>query len=80
VTVFPNPVTFGTLYVSGLSLSQSSMTFEWYDVSGKLLAKQTAPVGNGIARLDINLRNGVYFLKFTAADGSMKLQNVIINK
>jgi hypothetical protein len=79
VSVYPNPST-GKIYVTGLNVSQSSAAFEWYDVTGKLLAKQMVPVSNGVARLETTLTNGVYLLKFTAADGTMKLQNIVINK
>jgi hypothetical protein len=80
VSVYPNPTT-GTVYITGVSANQNNMAFEWYDVSGKLMAKQMASVNNaGMVRLETNLRNGVYLLKFIAADGSMKLQSVMVNK
>lgn len=79
VSVYPNPTT-GTVYVSGIDRSQSNMTFEWFDVSGKLLVRQSAPVNYGVARLDTYLGNGVYLLKYVTAGGSVKLQNVIIRK
>jgi hypothetical protein len=76
---YPNPST-GTLYVSGINTSKPNMTFGWYDAAGKLVMNQTVAVNNGLARLETSLRNGMYLLKFIADDGSLKMQQIIINK
>ena len=47
IAVYPNPTT-GTVYISGAGMSQGNMTFQWFDVSGRFLGQQTAPVLNGI--------------------------------
>lgn len=79
ITAYPNP-SAGTLYVSGINTSKVNLTFGWYDTGGKLVKHQTVPVTNGLARLETSLKNGMYLLKFIADDGSMKMQQIIINR
>ena len=79
VSVYPNP-TRGTLYISGVDINQTSLKAEWFDMSGRSLLKETKPVQNGTATLNEQLNSGVYLLKITTSDGSIKVQNVIITK
>jgi hypothetical protein len=79
ISVYPNP-TSGILYISGVSINQSSLRVEWFDMSGRSLLQQTVPVQNGMATLNASFNSGVYILKIISADGSIKLQNVIITK
>ena len=79
IAIYPNPST-GTVYISGVDVNQSSLSVEWYDISGRLLVQETVSVQNGVARLDTHFRNGVYMLKFISADGTVSVHNVIIMK
>jgi hypothetical protein len=79
LSVYPNP-SRGTLYISGASVSETSLKVEWYDLSGRSLLQQIVPVQGGLATLYTRFNNGSYLLKVTASDGSYTLQNVIIMK
>lgn len=78
--VYPNP-TSGTLYISGIGTSEKSAIIEWYDVSGRFMARQTAQVQGGLARIETSLKDGIYIMKSTTALGkTIQIQNVIIRK
>ncbi|HEX9509538.1 MAG TPA: T9SS type A sorting domain-containing protein [Puia sp.] len=81
VAVYPNPTT-GILHVTGISATETSLKVEWFDLSGKSLLQGTVPVQNGFATLNApaSINNGMYTLRFTASDGSITLQNVILLK
>lgn len=77
VTVYPNP-SAGTVYIKGLNVPTTQV--EWYDTGGRIVAAQTVPVRNGIARLDMNLAAGMYILKYATGKGVWETQRVIIRK
>ncbi|HWY33816.1 MAG TPA: T9SS type A sorting domain-containing protein, partial [Nitrosopumilaceae archaeon] len=79
ISVYPNP-TSGALYVSGININETSLYVEWYDVSGRRLLQQTVTAQNGVATLNVYLKNGSYFLRAISSDGNTVTQNVIINK
>jgi hypothetical protein len=81
LSVYPNPTT-GTLHVTGISTTETSLKVEWFDLSGRSLLQTTLSVQNGFATLNapVSVNNGMYTLRFTASDGSVTLQNVIILK
>lgn len=78
ISAYPNP-SKGTLYISGAA-NETSLKIEWFDISGRSLLQQIVPVQGGLAMLNTQFNNGIYLLKITASDGSVKLQNVIIMK
>jgi Secretion system C-terminal sorting domain len=78
ISVYPNP-TRGTVYISGVDISQTSLTVEWLDVSGRLLSSENVPAQGGIAVLNPHFNNGVYLLRFMSG-GSFRMQNIIIMK
>ena len=79
LAVYPNPTT-GTLHLSGVNASETSVKIEWFDLSGRSLLQGTIPVSGGYATLNAPFNNGMYTLRITASDGSVTLQNVIIMK
>jgi len=80
LSVYPNPTT-GKIFISGLSISENHLTTEWYDLSGRLLlARNNLPVLGGIARLDVQLSEGIYILRYLASDGIIHQQRVIVKK
>jgi hypothetical protein len=78
-SVYPNP-SKGAIYVTGMDRNTTSVTAQWYDLTGKLLSQATIPVQGGAANLNVNLNNGMYLLKLTSPDGSSTVQNIIILK
>ncbi|MHA4811081.1 T9SS type A sorting domain-containing protein [Flavitalea flava] len=79
VSIYPNPTT-GTLYVSGLDRNSKNLSIEWFDAGGRRLLQETVSAQNGMATLHTRFNNGIYFLRILFADGTIKLQNVIIMK
>jgi hypothetical protein len=79
VAVYPNPAS-GTIFISGISLNESRLKVEWFDLSGRSILQQTATVQSGIAKLNTPFSNGVYLLKFTTSTGDTKVQSVIVGK
>ncbi|MBX2922043.1 MAG: hypothetical protein KF746_07615 [Chitinophagaceae bacterium] len=77
VTVYPNPAA-GTVYIKGLNMQTTQI--EWYDTGGRIVAAQTVPVQNGIARLNTNLAGGMYILKYATGKGVWETQRIIIRK
>jgi hypothetical protein len=78
ISIYPNP-TRGTVYISGVEVSQTSITVEWLDVSGKLLSSENVPVQGGMAVLNPHFNNGVYLLRFMSG-GTFRMQSIIIMK
>ena len=79
ISVYPNPST-GAIIIKGLSAGESKIKIEWYDVSGRLLEQQTGPVQSGIATINTQLSSGLYLLRYTAGDGIVHEQKIIIKK
>ncbi len=79
VSVYPNPTT-GPVYISGIAKDQESLTAEWFDAGGRSMGQQTVSAQNGTARLDTHFTNGVYFLRLLFADGTIKVQKVIVER
>ena len=53
-SVYPNP-SKGAIYITGMDGSTTSVTAQWFDLSGKLLSQATVPVQGGAANLNVNL-------------------------
>jgi hypothetical protein len=79
LSVYPNP-TSGHLYISGIDIRQTSIRLEWFDLSGRSLLQETASAQNGMAMANTRFNTGIYVLKITSADGTVKIQNIIITK
>ena len=81
LAVYPNPTT-GTLHITGISTTETSLKVEWFDLGGRSLLQTTLPVQNGFATLNgpAAINNGMYTLRFTSSDGGVNLVNVIILK
>ncbi len=77
VSVYPNPST-GNIYIKGLNTNTTQT--EWYDISGRIVLNQTVSVNNGMVKLNTNLANGVYVLKYTTGNDSWNTQKIIIRK
>ncbi len=75
ISIYPNP-TRGTVYISGVDVSQTSITVEWLDVSGRLLSAENVPVQGGLAVLNPHFNNGVYLLRFMSG-GSFRMQSIM---
>lgn len=76
-SVYPNPAT-NTIYIKGLNTNTTHL--EWYDIGGRVIAAGVVTVQNGTAKVDINLANGVYILKYTTDNGLWQAQRIIIRK
>jgi type IX secretion system substrate protein len=79
LTLYPNPST-GKLYISNFDASQKNANIEVTDVTGKLIAKQPSPINNGLVELNLDVNNGVYFVKVVTDNGNTQVQKVIITK
>lgn len=80
LSVYPNPVTTGTVYISGLEKTQASLMLGWFDERGRSLSQQTVSVADGTATVNAPFTSGVYFLKFMTADGVSHVRKVVIMK
>jgi hypothetical protein len=79
LALYPNP-SRGTVYVSGLPATTSTIQVAWYDLSGKLLLQQTATPQGGLLMLNTHFNNGDYILKLQSPDGTCTTRTVIMMK
>ena len=77
VSVYPNPTT-GIIYIKGLSANTTQI--ECYDAGGKVVATGLATVQNRMAKINFNVTNGIYILKYTTDKGNWQAQRIIIRK
>ena len=77
--VYPNPSN-GKVYISGFAASDKVGTVEVSDITGKVISKQQYPVKSGIIELNLNLTNGVYFVKCISNEVSYDIQKIIVGK
>jgi hypothetical protein len=77
VSVYPNPST-GNIYIKGLNTNTTQI--EWYDISGRIVLTQTVSVNNGMVKLNTNLANGLYVLKYTTENDGWNTEKIIIRK
>lgn len=77
--VYPNP-TDGKVYVSGFAISDKVTAIEVLDITGKLVLRQSSPIKNGMIELNLNLNNGVYFIKVLSEGKQSQIEKVIISK
>jgi OOP family OmpA-OmpF porin len=77
--IYPNP-TNGKVYVSGFAVSDKVTAIEIIDITGKLVSKQSPSVLNGVIELNLNLNNGVYFIKVLNEGKQSEVEKVIISK
>jgi hypothetical protein len=79
ISVFPNP-SRGTVWISGLDNSLSTVAVTLYDLSGKPVLEANSTVQGGMVRLDTRLSNGVYVLRVQYPGGPAVVRNIIILK
>jgi hypothetical protein len=79
IGIYPNPST-GTVYVSGIPSTASTVQVSWYDLGGRLLMQQTAAPQGGMLTLHTHFNNGDYILRLTNPDGTTTSKTVIILK
>jgi len=79
LVVFPNPSN-GKLYISGFTAKNKANVVEVTDVTGKVILKQNVPLTNGMIELNLDLRNGVYFIKCQSEGEQQEIHKVIINR
>jgi hypothetical protein len=79
LSIYPNP-TRGSIYVTGVDPSETSLKAEWFDLSGKLLLQGTVSAQGGAAMLTTNFNNGVYLLRLISSDGTFTVHSVIVLK
>jgi len=77
ISVYPNP-SRGTLWISGLESSVSTVAITLYDLGGKPVLETSAAVQGGMVRLDTRLNNGVYVLRLQYAGGAPVVRNIVI--
>ncbi|HXU27697.1 MAG TPA: T9SS type A sorting domain-containing protein, partial [Bacteroidia bacterium] len=71
----------GKLYISNFDATQKNVDIEVTDITGKLITKQqNTAVSNNLVELNLDVNNGVYFVKVVSANGNTQVQKVIINK
>jgi hypothetical protein len=79
LNVYPNP-SDGKLYINGLTAGDKISPIEVSDVTGRIISKYNIPITTGTLELNLNLNNGVYFVKFVTNGVSYEVQKVIISK
>jgi hypothetical protein len=77
IFVYPNPNN-GKVYLGGFNLREKTTDIEIIDMAGKLVYKQQNVIDNGRVELNLQLMNGVYFVKITNTDGVSQMQKMII--
>jgi len=77
IMVYPNP-SRGTLWISGLESSMTTVAVTLYDLGGKPVLEAKSAVQGGMVRLDTRLNNGVYVLRLQYADGTQVVRNIVI--
>ncbi|HVU95213.1 MAG TPA: T9SS type A sorting domain-containing protein [Puia sp.] len=77
ISVYPNP-SRGTLWISGLEGSLSTVAVTLYDLGGKPVLETNAAVQGGMVRLDTRLNNGVYVLRLQYTGGAPVVRNIVI--
>jgi hypothetical protein len=80
VSVYPNPSSTGTFWISGLGSNLPTVKIVLYDMSGKPVLEADAAVQGGTVRLDTRLGTGMYVLQLQSAGGVVFTKNVIILK
>lgn len=79
LNLYPNPST-GKVYLSGLATSDKFSSVEISDIAGKVISKQQYLVKSGIIELNLNLNNGVYFVKCISNEVLYEIQKIIMGK
>ncbi|HKC69270.1 MAG TPA: T9SS type A sorting domain-containing protein [Bacteroidia bacterium] len=79
LSLYPNPST-GKLYISNFDANQKTASIEITDITGKLIAKQQSNISNSLVELNLDVNNGVYFVKVVADSGKQQVQKLIISK
>ena len=80
LSVYPNPTTNYLTLVFGTStaLSKQSMSYQLYDISGKLLENNAVLANSTTIKME-QLPTGLYFLKVTQNDTLVKTFKIIKN-
>lgn len=76
--ISPNPCN-GKFTISGFSNSGKTVTIEITDIAGSVFIKQQATIDNEIAELNLQLNNGVYFMRTIDENGSVQLHKIVIS-
>ena len=79
LSLYPNPSN-GKLYISNFDANQKNANIEVTDVTGNLIVKQQSFITNNTVELNLDVNNGIYFVKTTNEKGETQVQKVIINK
>lgn len=77
--VYPNP-TSGVLTIANLSCTDSVVSIEIRDVTGKTVVAKKVRCNNGVAHLNLNLNNGVYFINTLDENQAERRGKMIISK
>lgn len=79
LVIYPNP-SAGKIYVSGFSVWSKHTHVEITDVTGKTVLSKENLISEGIMEIDMDLQDGVYFVRLIDDFGSTKIQKIIIQK
>lgn len=77
--VYPNPTT-GELKLINLNCADKMVLIEITDVAGKIVATKQVQCNNGVGHFNLDLNNGVYFIKAIGADHVERSGKMIISK
>lgn len=77
--IYPNPST-GDIFISAGNVADKQWKIEIDDVTGRIVLQDTYIVNNGLVKITTQFITGVYFVKVTMADGTIKQQKIVITK
>ena len=77
--VYPNPTT-GVLNILNLNCVDKMVSVEITDIAGKIVATKQVRCNNGVGQINLDLNNGVYFIKAIGEDQAERSGKVIISK
>lgn len=75
--VSPNP-SDGKFSISGFASSESVAHIEIVDVAGSVLFKQDQAIESGSVGLNLQLSDGIYFLRSVSDKGQIRIEKVVI--
>jgi hypothetical protein len=79
LNIYPNPNT-GRLYLSGFATNEKNSEVQITDVAGKIVYRQNHSIGNGIIELNLQLNDGIYFLRTGNPTAGWTIQRMIISR
>lgn len=75
--VYPNP-SAGKVHIGGFARSEKLHAVEVSDVTGKIIAKPEVSGSQGMIELNLNVNDGIYFIKITGEDGVRTTEKIIV--